>query len=57
MMFRVFNGEHFQPETECWLAAGPICVIVNYPITIFGNFLVIKFNLFALKVRYLEIIF
>ena len=56
MMFRVFNGEHFQPETECWLAAGPICVIVNYPITIFGNFLVIKFN-FALKIRYLEIIF
>jgi hypothetical protein len=40
MMFRVFNGEHFQPETECWLAVGPICVIVNYPITIFGNFLV-----------------
>lgn len=48
MMFRVFNGERVQPEKECWMASGPLCTVVFYPITIFGNFLV---NLFMNRVE------
>lgn len=40
IMFRAFNGERIQPERECWLAAAPLCVLVFYPITIFGNLMV-----------------
>jgi hypothetical protein len=39
-MFRIFCGSRAQLEKECWLAAGPTCVIVTYPVTILGNFMI-----------------
>lgn len=48
ILFRTFNGERIQPETECWLVAGPLCIIVFYPITIFGNLMILNMVLAVL---------
>ncbi|CAF0755497.1 unnamed protein product [Brachionus calyciflorus] len=48
VVFRALNGERIQPETECWLVAGPLCIIVFYPITIFGNFMILNLILAVL---------
>lgn len=39
-ILRVLCGEAVRPLRECWVAAGPLCLVLIYPTTLFGNFIV-----------------
>ena len=52
MILRILCGECIEPMIECWVASGPICIVVFYPTVLFGNFIVCPIKKNSVTVKY-----
>jgi len=44
MIFRILCGDTTDALHECWIAAGSSCVLLFYPTSLFGSFIVIFYS-------------